>query len=55
MKVVREFETTSAAIALAKKFAAKLGNGEFEPGPVLTVLDEFGEVVVEIQVKRLHS
>jgi hypothetical protein len=47
-----DFTSNDAAIAFAHRMARELSFWDLEPGSVLQVLDEDGDVVAEIAVSR---
>lgn len=50
-----EFETIEEAIGTAREMALLLGNSDFPPGASVVLMDENGDLVIEIPLDRLHS
>jgi hypothetical protein len=51
-KAEGEFESNDAAIAFAQRMAREMSFWDFEPGSILRVLDDGGDVLLEIPLKR---
>jgi hypothetical protein len=51
-KAEAEFESNDAAIAFAQRMAHEISFWDFEPGSILEVFDDDGDVLLEIPLRR---